>query len=359
MTQILITGAFGQIGTDLAAALCRRHGDAHVLATGQQIPAAARSAGPRVATLDVTDADALLRCVERERIEVIYHLAARLSAIGERDPAATWRVNMEGLRNVLEAARRGGVKRVFWPSSIAAFGPGTPREDVPQDTVMRPTTIYGVTKVAGELLCDYYFHRYGLDVRGVRYPGVISSSAQPGGGTTDYAVEIFHAALQTGRYTAFVREDCRLPMIYMPDCIDAAVDLMAADPDGLKHRNAFNIAAMSFSAGELAAEIAKQVPGFVCSYAPDARQAIADSWPRSLDDSAARREWGWQPRYDLARMTAEMLEILRAKLERNRRGETRRTARRHAHGAARRRNLQDASHRHGADGGDDRHRRRR
>lgn len=313
MTQVLITGAFGQIGTELGAALGQRHGAAHVIATGRHVPESARAAGLRTAILDVTDPAALLDFVEREQIDVIYHLAARLSAVGERDPAATWRVNMEGLRNVLEAARRAEVGRVFWPSSIAAFGPDTPRDNVPQDTVMRPTTIYGVTKVAGELLCDYYFHRYGLDVRGVRYPGVISSGAEPGGGTTDYAVEIFHAALETGRYTAFVRADCRLPMIYMPDCIDAALELMDADLTELEHHNAFNVAAMSFSAGELAAEIAKHVPGFVCDYAPDERQAIADSWPRSLDDRAAREEWGWKPKYDLARMTVDMLEKLREK----------------------------------------------
>jgi nucleoside-diphosphate-sugar epimerase len=313
MTKILITGAFGQIGTELCASLRQRHGTEQVLATGRHVPRAAREAGLATAVLDVTDAPAVRDLLERERIDVIYHLAARLSAVGERDPVATWRVNMGGLRNVLEAARGTGIRRVFWPSSIAAFGPGTPRDDVPQDTVMRPTTIYGVTKVAGELLCDYYVHRYGLDVRGVRYPGVISSGAEPGGGTTDYAVEIFYAALEAGRYTAFVREDCRLPMIYMPDCIDAALTLMDAEFDDLEHHNGFNIAAMSFSAGELAAEIRKHVPDFLCDYRPDERQAIADSWPRSLDDSAARREWGWRPRYDLARMTAEMLEKLQAR----------------------------------------------
>jgi nucleoside-diphosphate-sugar epimerase len=262
----------------------------------------------------VTDAVAVADALERHEIRLIYHLAAILSARGERDPAATWRVNMDGLRNVLEAARRIPGCRVFWPSSIAAFGPGTPCVATPQDTVMRPTTMYGVNKVAGELLGDYYFQRYGLDVRGVRYPGVISSTRLPGGGVTDYAVEIFYAALNEGRYTAFVREDCVLPMMYMPDCIAAAIELMDADLDALSHHNGYNIASMSFSAGELAAEIRKHIPGFVCEYAPDQRQAIADSWPRSIDDHVARKDWNWQPRYDLERMTTDMLDKLRARL---------------------------------------------
>ena len=311
MTRVLITGAFGQIGTELAAALAARHGPRNVLTTSRGIPDGGSPGGLPFELLDVTDADAVRSAVERHRIEVIYHLAAMLSARGETDPAMTWQVNMEGLRNVLEAARKTGVSRVFWPSSIAAFGPDTPRDAVPQDTVMRPTTIYGVSKVAGELLCDYYSLRYGLDVRGVRYPGVISSAAPPGGGTTDYAVEMFHAALERGHYTCFVREDCVLPTIYMPDCIGAALGLMDADASRLRHRNSFNISAMTFSAGELAAEIRKHVPGFVCEYAPDERQAIADTWPGSLDDSAARAEWGWQPEFDLPRMTVDMLAKLR------------------------------------------------
>ena len=313
MTKVLITGAFGQIGTELSAALRLRYGDESVVATGPILPdpnGGARSAQLNE-VLDVTDADAIADTIKDHRIDVIYHLAALLSARGEDDPELTWRVNMGGLRNVLESARQTGVTRVFWPSSIAAFGPDTPRDQVPQDTVMRPATIYGVTKVAGELLADYYVNRYGLDVRGVRYPGVISSGSLPGGGTTDYAVEIFYAALESGHYSAFVREDCVLPMIYMPDCIQAAMQLMDADPSALTHHNGFNIAAMSFSTGELAAEIRKHIPDFVCEYAPDARQAIADSWPRSLDDSAARTEWRWSPKYDLAGMTTDMLASLR------------------------------------------------
>ena len=315
MAAILVTGANGQIGSELTGALRTRHGADRVIASAHRPPTAGSpvpSSGP-FEILDVTDRPAVDALFQRRRIETVYHLAALLSAVGEQDPQQAWAVNMGGLYNVLEAARTHGVRQVFWPSSIAAFGPDTPRDQTPQDTLMRPTTIYGVAKVAGELLCDYYARRYGLDVRGVRYPGVISSETPPGGGTTDYAVAIFHAALGTGRYTCFVRADTALPMIYMPDCIRAALDLMAADASALRHRNGFNLAAMSFSAGALADEIAKHVPGFVCAYTPDARQAIADSWPRTLDDSAARQEWGWSPRFGLAEMTADMLARLRAR----------------------------------------------
>jgi nucleoside-diphosphate-sugar epimerase len=313
MTRVLITGAFGQIGTELSDALRQRYGEENVLVTGQRLPERdkfAQEPGP-MEQLDVTDADAVLETLSRHDIDVVYHLAAILSASGEHDPRLTWKVNVDGLRNVLEAARHTEVYRVFWPSSIAAFGPETPRDGVPQETVMRPKTIYGVTKVAGELLADYYVQKYGLDIRGIRYPGVISSASLPGGGTTDYAVEIFYAALEKGRYTAFVREDCVLPMIYMPDCINAALRLMDVELHRLKHHNGFNIAAMAFSAGELAAEIRKHIPEFVCDFAPDERQAIADSWPRTLDDRAAKEEWGWNPQYDLERMTLDMLAKLR------------------------------------------------
>jgi nucleoside-diphosphate-sugar epimerase len=288
--------------------LVRRHGAANVLASGRRPPASCADA----VRLDVTDPAAVEDLVRQGRIEAIYHLAARLSAVGERDPAETWRTNVEGLRNVLEAARAAGA-RVFWPSSIAVFGAGAPRDAVPQDTVLRPSTMYGVTKVAGELLADYYVGRHRVDVRGVRYPGIVSSAALPGGGTTDYAVEMFHAALSGRTYTAFVREDCVLPMMYMPDCIEAALRLMDADPARLVHRNGFNVAAMSFSAGELAQTIRARVPGFACRFEPDERQAIADSWPRSLDDAAARAQWGWRPEFDLERMVADMLAKLRAR----------------------------------------------
>ena len=312
--MILVTGANGQIGSELTGALRARHGPDQVVASALRPPPpeSVFSPGP-FEILDVTDRSAVDGLIRRRRIDTVYHLAALLSAVSERDPQQAWTVNMGGLYNVLEAARAHGVRQIFWPSSIAAFGPETPRDETPQDTVMRPTTIYGVAKVAGELLCDYYARRYGLDVRGVRYPGVVSSKTPPGGGTTDYAVAIFYGALRARRYTCFVRANTVLPMIYMPDCIRAALDLMAADAASLRHRNAFNLAAMSFSAGELAAEIATQVPGFVCAYAPDARQAIADSWPRTIDDTAARQEWGWRARYGLAEMAADMLAALRAR----------------------------------------------
>ncbi|MFT4583377.1 MAG: nucleoside-diphosphate-sugar epimerase [Gammaproteobacteria bacterium] len=310
MPDILVTGASGQLGTELTAALRVRFGSENVLATGRHLP---EDPGP-AEILDVTDVAAIEDTIGRHGIRVIYHLAARLSVVAERDPVSAWQINVDGLRNMLEAARSSGVDRMFWPSSIAAFGPETPRDEVPQDTVTRPTTIYGIAKVAGELLCDYYYRRYDLDVRGVRYPGVISSGSAPGGGTTDYAVEIFYAALAQGRYSAFVREDCRLPMIYMPDCIRAAIMLMDAAPGRLKHRNGFNLAAMSFTAGELAAEIQKHIPKFSCAFEPDERQVIADSWPSSLDDSAARSEWDWHPEFDLAGMTADMLATLRQKM---------------------------------------------
>jgi len=314
LSRILVTGAFGQIGTELTCVLRERHGADNVLATGRKVPQHAETSGP-TQLLDVTDGAALEEMLHRHRIDIVYHLAARLSAVAEQDPEQAWHINVEGLRNVLNAARDAHVQQVFWPSSIAAFGPESPRDAVPQETVMRPTTIYGITKLTGELLCDYYFDRYGLDVRSLRYPGVVSSGRLPGGGTTDFAVEIFYAALEQGRYTCFVREDCMLPMIYMPDCIDASLTLMATPLERLKHHNAFNVAAMSFSAGELAAEIRRHLPGFRCTFEPDGRQLIADSWPRSIDDSAARQEWGWQPGYDLATMTEDMLTVLQARLQ--------------------------------------------
>ena len=310
--KILVTGAFGQIGTELVQSLRDRHGRDCVLATGHRVHGGPAADGP-VAVLDVTrgaDVDAM---VTGEGIEVIYHLAAVLSATGEEDPERAWRVNMTGLNNVLSVAHRRNVARIFWPSSIAVFGPGTPRDAVPQDTVMRPTTIYGVSKVAGELLADYFALKLGLDVRGVRYPGIISSAAPPGGGTTDYAVEIFQAAVDDGQYEAFVRADCTLPMMYMPDCITAATQLMDADLERLRHRSGYNVSAMSFALSDLVACIADQVPGFSCTYAPDFRQAIADSWPRSLDDSAARTDWGWRAAYDMPAMVRDMLVKARAR----------------------------------------------
>lgn len=312
-TRILVTGACGQIGSELVSALRERYGNENVVVTDIAEPSAAlRDAGP-FEFLNVTQTGAIAAVVDRYEINTIYHLAAILSATGERKPHLAWNVNINGLYKILEIARERKMTRVFCPSSIAVFGPETPHDDTPQETIMRPTTMYGVTKVAGELLCDYYFRRFGLDVRGVRYPGIISSETPPGGGTTDYAVEIFYEALKYQRYTCFLREDTVLPMMYMPDCIKATLDLMEADLSRLEHHAEFNLAAMSFSPAELVAEIKKHIPEFVCEYQPDFRQAIADSWPRTIDDSAAREEWGWEPQYDLAAMTADMLEKLRKK----------------------------------------------
>jgi nucleoside-diphosphate-sugar epimerase len=312
--RILITGAAGQIGSELALTLREKYGRKNVLVTDIVRPAGPLAESGPFELLDVTDRAALDGLVGKFRADTIYHLAALLSATGEKKPQKAWNINMSGLYNVLEAARESGLVRVFSPSSIAVFGPATPRENTPQDTVLDPKTMYGVTKVAGELLCDYYAQKYGLDVRGCRYPGIISHQTLPGGGTTDYAVAIFYEAVKHGRYTCFVREDTRLPMMYMPDCLKCTINLMEADFGRLRHHANFNVTAMSFTAGELAAEIRKRIPSFVCDYKPDFRQAIADSWPASIDDSAARREWDWKPEYDLARMTDDMLAILGRRL---------------------------------------------
>lgn len=315
MKRILVTGACGQIGSELTQALRAKYGGENVFATDLRPPQKPGlcDSGP-FEFLDVTKRDELEAVVRKYNIDTIYHLAAILSATGEKNPHLAWDVNINGLYNVLEVAREHGMVRVFVPSSIAVFGPETPRDPAPQETVLRPTTMYGLTKVTGELLGNYYVQRFGLDVRGVRYPGIISSETLPGGGTTDYAVEIFYEAIRHKRYTCFVREGTVLPMMYMPDCIRATLMLMEADFARLKHHTDFNLAGLSFSAGELAAEIKKHIPDFVCEYQPDFRQQIADSWPRTVDDSAAREEWGWSPQYDLPTMVADMLEKLSRKL---------------------------------------------
>jgi nucleoside-diphosphate-sugar epimerase len=309
--NVLVTGSEGQIGSELTMELRRRYGGDHVVASDLRPPAdGAGRDGPFVQA-DVTDRGALVEVCKRHAIDAIVHMAAILSAKGEKNPQHAWHVNVTGLVNALEVARELGLVRVLCPSSIAVFGAGVPKEDTPQETTLRPSTMYGITKVTGELLCDYYVHRFGVDARGLRYPGIISAETLPGGGTTDYAVEIYYKAVEDGRYTCFVRENTRLPMMYMPDCIKATVDLMEADFAKLKHHGDFNVGAMSFSAGELAASIRKRVPGFEVTYEPDERQAIADSWPSSVDDSAARAEWGWTPDYDLEAMTEDMLARLR------------------------------------------------
>jgi len=309
--RILVTGAVGQIGSELTPALRERYGHNNVVAAGHKTKpsAALRDSGP-FEFIDVTRRDAIEAVVEKYDIDTIYHLAAILSAVGEQHPQLAWDVNMNGLYNILEVARERELARLFCPSSIAAFGPETPRDNTPQETVLLPRTMYGVTKVAGELLCNYYFYRFGLDVRGVRYPGIISSETPPGGGTTDYAVEIFYEAIKYKRYNCFLKEDTVLPMMYMPDCIKATIELMEADLSSLTRHADYNLAAFSFSPSELVAEIEKHIPDLACSYEPDFRQQIADSWPRSIDDSAARRDWGWKPQYSLAATVADMLEKL-------------------------------------------------
>jgi nucleoside-diphosphate-sugar epimerase len=311
MQHILITGATGQIGSELTIELRKKYGKDNVVAAGhRRKPSEQLSESGPFEYVDTTDKASVERVVKDYDVDTIYHLAAVLSAVGEENPQLAWHVNMDGLYNVLEIAKERKLHRVFWPSSIAAFGPNVPRVNAPQEAALIPRSMYGVTKVAGELLCNYYYLKYGLDTRSLRYPGIIGSETLPGGGTTDYAVEIFYEAIKKKRYTCFVREDTVLPMMFMPDCVKATMDLMEADAIKIKTRTSYNINGMNFSAGELAAEIKKHIPEFVCEYKPDFRQKIADSWPMSLDDSAAREEWGWKPKYDLIAMTKAMIEKL-------------------------------------------------
>ena len=314
MRRILVTGACGQIGTELVPALRTRYGNGNVVASDIKDPPPALREGGPFEYVDVTQREQIEEVVGRYEIDTIFHMAAILSAAGERNPHLAWKVNVGGLYNVLEIARERKLVRIFCPSSIAVFGPETPKENTPQETVLRPTTMYGITKVTGELLGNYYFHRFGVDVRGLRYPGIISAETKPGGGTTDYAVEIFYAALADKRYTCFVREDTVLPMMYMPDCIRATMMLMEADLSHLRYHTDYNLSGLSFSAGELAAEIRKHIPDFVCEFQPDFRQQIADSWPRTIDDTPAREDWGWAPKYDLTAMVEDMLAKLRRKM---------------------------------------------
>ena len=312
--RVLVTGAAGQIGSELVLALRKRYGEENVVATDKAVTRAQAASGV-IEPLDVMHLSSVERAVKGHRVDTIYHLAAILSAVGEANPDLAWDVNMGGLKNVLDVSARYKIERVFWPSSIGVFGPDTRKVSAPQDAPLNPTTMYGVTKVAGELLSEYYWLKHGLDVRSVRFPGLISSEAKPGGGTTDYAVEIFYSALQEGRYTCFLGKGTTLPMMYMPDALRAAVELTEADPSKVRLHRGYNLAAMSFSAAQLASEIRKHIPGFRAAYSPDSRQAIADSWPRSVDDSAARRDWGWREEYDLRAMVDDMLSRLRRKLE--------------------------------------------
>jgi nucleoside-diphosphate-sugar epimerase len=310
--RILVTGASGQIGSWLIPRLRDLYGASRVMATDiRNLESEAMAAGP-FQMLDATDAKALGQAVMRHEADTVYHLAAILSAIGERDPRLAWHVNMSSLEAVLEVSREQGCA-VFTPSSIGVFGPNTPKDPTPQDALMRPATMYGITKAAGELLCDYYHRRYGVDTRGVRFPGLISHGAPPGGGTTDWAVDIFYKAVEHGSYRCFLSADTQLDMMYMPDAIDALIALMEADPARLHHRNAFNVTGMQLTPEGLSAEIRKHLPNFTITYDVDpVRQAIADSWPDRVDDSAARDEWDWDPSFDAAQMTEDMLKNLTA-----------------------------------------------
>lgn len=308
MQQILVTGANGQIGSDLVAILRTKYGAARVVGSDLKLPGG-EPAGPHE-IVDVTSYEQLHEVIKKHNIDTIYHLASILSATGEKHPELAWRVNLNGLKNILDLATTEEC-RVFWPSSIAVFGPSTPKENTPRQTVLEPDTIYGITKSTGELLCNYYYKHFDLDVRSVRYPGLISYSAPPGGGTTDYTIEMLRAAARGEDYVCFVGPDTRLPMMYMPDAVRASLQLMDAEAEAITVRTSYNIEAFSFTAAELEAEIRNFVPGFNCTYEPDFRQEIADSWPASLDDSCARADWGWQPRYNLTEMIEDMLIHLR------------------------------------------------
>jgi nucleoside-diphosphate-sugar epimerase len=311
MKRILVTGAAGQVGSELVPELRRLYGESAVVATDLRVPEDAEGLDLQ---LDCTDAAAIATAVRQHRADTIFHLAALLSATAEKSPQRAYDINLGTLLNVLEVARELKTA-VFTPSSIGAFGPTTPKDPTPQDTIQRPTTMYGVTKVAGELLCDYYHTRFGLDTRGLRYPGLISHATPPGGGTTDYAVHIFYHALQTHRYTCFLSADTQLDMMYMPDAVRASIEVMEADTTKLRHRNAFNVTAMQLSPASLGDMIRAHIPAFEIGYDVDpVRQRIADSWPRKLDDSAAREEWGWRPEFGAHEMVADMLSRLAARL---------------------------------------------
>ena len=306
--KILVVGACGQIGVELTLQLRKMYGEAAVIASDlREEHALLKGSGPYI-SLDIMNKETLHVLVLRYNITQVYLLAAILSATGEKNPLLAWHINMRSLLNVLDVAKEENLHKVYWPSSIAVFGPSTPKIDTAQHTVIEPSTIYGISKFAGELWCDYYYHRYNVDIRSLRYPGLISYKSQPGGGTTDYAIEIFHDAINKKTYNSFLKEDTYLPMMYMPDAIRATIDLMHADADKLTVRSSYNLNGMSFSPKEIANEIKKHIPDFTITYEPDSRQQIADSWPQSIDDAAAQKDWGWKPEYDLSRMTEDMLK---------------------------------------------------
>jgi nucleoside-diphosphate-sugar epimerase len=309
--KILVIGASGQIGVELTLALRKIYGNANVVASDlrEQNPLL-EGTGPYV-SLDVMNKEMLHVQVIRQNITQIYLLAAILSATGEKNPGLAWHLNMQGLLNVLDIAREEKLQKIYWPSSIAVFGPTSPKKNCPQQTIIEPTTVYGISKYAGEFWCNYFNYRFGVDVRSLRYPGLISYKSAPGGGTTDYAIEIFHDALEEKKYDCFLNEDTYLPMMYMPDAIRATIELMEAPANKISVRTSYNLSGMSFSPKEIAAEIKKHIPQFTISYKPDYRQAIADSWPQSIDDSVARKDWGWKEEYGLTAMTKDMIENLK------------------------------------------------
>jgi nucleoside-diphosphate-sugar epimerase len=305
--KILVIGASGQIGVELTLALRKIYGGANVVASDlREENELLKGSGPYV-SLDVMNKEMLHVQIIRQNITQVYLLAAILSATGEKNPPLAWHLNMQSLLNVLDIAKEENLTKVYWPSSIAVFGPTSPKIDCPQYTIIEPTTVYGISKYAGEFWCNYFHQRYGVDVRSLRYPGLISYKSSPGGGTTDYAVEIFHAAKEKQKYTSFLREDTHLPMMYMPDAIRATIELMEAPAEKIKVRTSYNLSGMSFSPTEIGDEIRKHIPGFQLDFKPDYRQEIADSWPKSIDDSKAREDWGWKPEFDLKKMTADML----------------------------------------------------
>jgi nucleoside-diphosphate-sugar epimerase len=315
MKRVLVTGALGQIGSEIILKLQELYGEKNIIASDIRDIKNDISDGSIFEVLDVTDSSEFYNIAKKYKVDTIIHLAALLSSVGEQNPQRAWHINMGGLYNALEISRELNCA-LFVPSSIAAFGPNTPKDGTPQDTIQRPETIYGITKVSGELLCDYYHKKYGVDTRGLRFPGLISYKTLPGGGTTDYAVEIYYEALKSGKYTCYIEENTKMDMMYMPDAIDAMIQLMEADSSKLIHRNAFNISAMSFSPKELAREITKFIPDFEIRYDVDpVRQGIAESWPNSIDATAAKEEWGFNTNYDLTSMTDDMLEKLSYKLE--------------------------------------------
>lgn len=308
-TRILLIGAGGQLGSELTQALRPIYGVDNVIASDLKEAQGALRDGPYL-KFDVLQRDKLFEIIRKNQITQIYHLAALLSATGEKDPRWAWKLNMDSLLYVLEAALELKLDKVYWPSSIAAFGPTTPKQNTPQDTIMDPTTVYGITKLAGELWCEYYFRRYGVDVRSLRYPGLIGWKTPPGGGTTDYAVDIYFKAVQERKYQCFLAPDTYLPMMYMADAVKATIDLMEAPAEKVKVRTSYNVSSMSFCPAQVAATIKKHIPDFTITYQPDFRQAIADSWPKSIDDSAARADWGWRHQFGLEEMTADILRNL-------------------------------------------------